>query len=74
MVVGAAFGVGFGDLGDGGDVDGFVELAVAAAVEPVAHDSAAAGFDGGGAVGHREAGFGREPGRVAGFSEDLRGH
>ncbi len=36
VVVVVALGSGFGDLGEGCDVDGFVELAVAAAVEVVA--------------------------------------
>ena len=39
MVVAVAFGSWFGDLGEGGGVDGFVELAVAAAVEAVALDA-----------------------------------
>ena len=46
FVVGAAFGAGAADLGDGGGVDGAVQLAVASSVEPVADDSSAAGLDG----------------------------
>ena len=54
-------------------MDGAVELAVAAAVEAVADDASAAGFEGGGAVGHGELRFGGEPSGVADFGEDVGG-
>ena len=73
LVVGVALGAGSADLGDGGDVEGLVELAVAAAVQSVAHDASAAGFDGSGSVGHGEAGFGPVAAWVAGLGDDLCG-
>lgn len=71
MVVAAAFGAGPGDLGEGDGSDGFVGLAVAAAVEASADDSPGAGLDGGGAVGHGELCLGRESLGVADFGEDV---
>ena len=68
-----ALGAGSADLGDGGDVEGLVELAVAAAVQSVAHDASAAGFDGSGSVGHGEAGFGPVTAGVTGLCDDLCG-
>ena len=43
FVVGSVFGAWSGDLGDGDGVDGFVELAVPAAVEAVTYDSSGTG-------------------------------
>ena len=60
-------------LGDGGGVDDPVELAVASSVESVAFGSSAAGFEGGGSVGHGEFGFGGVAAGVADFGEDLGG-
>ncbi len=39
LVASAAFGAGSADLGDGGGMDGAVELAVASSVESAAHDA-----------------------------------
>ena len=50
-----------------------VELAVAAAVQWVAHDASAAGLKGGGAVCHGEAGFGLVAAGVAGLCDDVGG-
>ena len=59
------------DLGDGDGVDGFVELAVPAAVEAVTYNSSGTGFQRRGAVGHRELGFGGVTGGVSHSGEDL---
>ena len=52
-------------------MDGFVETAVPAAVEAVSHDSSAAGLYGRCAVSCGIAGFGGEPGGIAGVSQYL---
>ena len=54
-------------------MDDPVELAVASSVESVAFGSSAAGFEGGGSVGHGEFGFGGVAVGVADFGEDLGG-
>ena len=55
MVVAVALGCGFGDLGGGRGVDGFVELLVAAAVEAVALAAPRTGGEGCGGVGSPDA-------------------
>ena len=70
LVVAVSFAVSVGDLGQGGGVDGMVEFAVPAAVEPVAHCPSAAGFDGCGAVGHGELVLGRIVAGVAHLRDD----
>jgi hypothetical protein len=69
LVVGPAGRV-VADLGDGGQVEGMVELVVAARVESVASAGSAGGFDGGGAVVGREPLWRREPGGVADVTKD----
>ena len=71
LVVAVALGVGSGDLGDGGGVDGFVDLSVSASVEAVSLDTSGAGLDGCGAVGLRERCFGLESCGVAGVDQDF---
>ena len=73
VVVGAAGGAVVADLGDGGHVDGVVELAVAAPGEPV--DLAVAGgrLDRGGAVVGGEVVAGGESVDVADVAEHGRG-
>ena len=71
FVAAAAFGVGSGDLGGGGGVDGFVGLSVAAAVEAVACDASRTGLGGCGAVGHRGCCFGAESYGVPGVGQDV---
>ena len=60
-------------LGVGGEMDGVVELAVAVAGQSVAHDVAAAGFDGCGACVAGEVVGAGEPADVGDVAEDLRG-
>jgi hypothetical protein len=69
LVVGATWRV-VADLGDRGQVEGVVQLAVTARVEPVAFAGTAGGFDGGGAVVGGEPLWRREPGRVADVAQD----
>jgi hypothetical protein len=61
---------GVADLGDCGQVEGVVVLAVAARVEPVARAGSAGGVDGGGAVVAGEPRWRGEPGRVADVAQD----
>lgn len=72
-MVGSAFGVRLGDLCECRGVDDPVEVAVPASVQPVAFDPPAAGLDGCCPVGHSVTRFRREPRRVAGLRQDLRG-
>ena len=72
QVVRAAGGV-VAHLGHGDDVDGVVELAVAARVEPVANDRSARGFDRGGGVVAGVVPGAREACDVAAVAEDVRG-
>ena len=62
-----------GDLGDGGDVEGVVDLAVAAGVEAVPFERSAGGVDGGGPVEAVEAPgvYRRWGGAGSGFAEEL---
>ena len=69
LVVGAA-GCVVADLGDRGQVERVVQLAVAARVEPVAFAGTAGGFDGGGAVVGGEPLWGQEPGGVTDVAQD----
>ena len=73
VVVAAAFAVWAGDLGESDGVDGPVELAVPAPVEPMPHHSPGAGFQRCGPVRHGELCFGRIPAGVANLGEDRRG-
>ena len=68
-----ASGAGADGLGVGGEVDGVVELAVAVSGQSVAHDFAAAGFDGRGACVAGEAVGAGEAADVADVAEDLGG-
>ena len=68
-----ASGAGADGLGVGGEVDGVVELAVAVSGQSVAHDVAAAGFDGCGACVAGEAVGAGEAADVADVAEDLGG-
>ena len=68
-----ASGAGADGLGVRGEVDGVVELAVAVAGQSVAHDFAAAGFDGCGARVAGEAVGAGEAADVADVAEDLGG-
>ena len=70
--VGAGGGVA-GGAGDGDDVDGAVELAVAAAVQPVAVGVAGAGGDRGGAGVTGKAGVAAESLGAGGVADDDRG-
>ena len=70
--VGAGLGVGPG-AGERDDVERPVELAVPAAVQPVALGVAGAGRDRGGAGVSGEAGVGGEPLRAGGVADDDRG-
>src|SRR3954452_18144658 len=70
--VGLGFGVAAG-AGDGDAVDGGVDLAVAAAVEPVAVGLAGAVQDRRDAGGAGELGFGAEAGDAGDLTAQLRG-
>ena len=72
QVVVAAW-AGVADLVDRDDMDGGVELAVAASAESVPGLVAAGGVDGCGAVEAGEMVLVGEPGDVAGVADDLRG-
>jgi hypothetical protein len=71
-VVGGGFGVVAG-AGERDDVERAVELAVAAAVEPVALLAGAGGVDGAGAGEGGEAGFAVHAGGVAAGDHELGG-
>ena len=62
------------DLGDGGHVDGVVQLGVAAGVEPVSFRWPAGRFDGGGAVVGGEPLWAGEPAGVTDVTEDEPSH
>jgi hypothetical protein len=61
------------DLGDGGDVQCTVELAVSSGVEPMPVLERAGGGDGGGGVGAGVVAGVGEPADVTGVAEDDRG-
>ncbi len=62
------------DLGDGGEMDRMVELAVAAVVEPVARSRPRRRVQRRGRVVAGVMGFGREPADVAGMTDEMRGN
>jgi hypothetical protein len=72
QVIGTTWGV-VADLGDGNHVDGVVELAVAAWVEPVRTTGAAEGFDRGGGVVAGVVPSAGEPVYVAAVTKDVGG-
>ena len=71
---GAALAVAVADLGDGGDVDGVVELTVASPGDPVDLARPRGHLDRSGARVRGVSVPGRESGHVAGVADDHGGH
>ena len=71
FIVATAYGLRSDNLGDGGGVDGSVDLSVPAVPEAMRSSTHAGRFDGRGTVGHRERCLRVESCAVAGVGQDI---